>query len=52
MLYGLAVCTAITLRMYAQRKEWDIGTLRIWLHLQQTRDKAIIVERHIYSDAP
>jgi len=26
---GLAACTAITLRMYAERKGWDLGAVRV-----------------------
>lgn len=26
---GLASCTAITLRMYAERKGWDLGTIEV-----------------------
>jgi putative redox protein len=26
---GLAACTAITLRMYAERKGWELGTVRV-----------------------
>jgi putative redox protein len=33
---GLAACTAITLRMYAERKEWPLGDVRVALTL--TRD--------------
>ena len=29
VLAGLASCTSITLRMYAQRKGWDLGTIDI-----------------------
>jgi putative redox protein len=29
VLAGLAACTSITLRMYADRKDWDLGTIDI-----------------------
>lgn len=31
LLAGLGACTAITLRMYAERKGWDIGAITIEL---------------------
>ncbi|HSS10487.1 MAG TPA: OsmC family protein [Acidimicrobiales bacterium] len=34
LLSGLGACTAITLRMYAERKGWDIGPLRVHLEIQ------------------
>ena len=33
VLAGLAACTSITLRMYADRKKWDLGTVRVGLKL-------------------
>ncbi|MBI1213792.1 MAG: OsmC family peroxiredoxin [Alphaproteobacteria bacterium] len=36
LLASLGACTAITLRMYADRKEWNIGTITVDLHF--TRD--------------
>ena len=29
LLAALASCTAITIRMYAQRKDWDIGEIKV-----------------------
>jgi putative redox protein len=31
VLAGLASCTSITLRMYADRKKWDLGAVRVGL---------------------
>ncbi len=33
VLAGLGACTAITLRMYAQRKGWELGTIHVDLRL-------------------
>lgn len=37
ILAGLATCTAATLRMYADRKGWDLEQLRIKLSLEVER---------------
>jgi putative redox protein len=33
LLCGLAACTAITLRMYAERRGWDLGEIHVDLEL-------------------
>ena len=33
LLASLGACTAITLRMYADRKKWDLASLTVELHL-------------------
>jgi len=38
LLASLGACTSITLRMYAERKGWELGTVRVDLAL--TRDEA------------
>jgi putative redox protein len=35
VLAGLAACTAITLQMYAGRKGWDLGLVRVDLRLSE-----------------
>jgi putative redox protein len=51
VLAGLAACTAITLRMYAERKNWPLSSLA--LELEYFRDgKSFRIERalHIEGD--
>jgi putative redox protein len=33
MLASLGACTAITLRMYSERKQWDLGAIQVTLRL-------------------
>lgn len=50
-LAGLAACTAITLRMYAERKGWELGRFRVDLTLSLDDDGGAHVERVLHSDA-
>ncbi len=51
LLASLGACTAITLKMYADRKGWDIGVLRVALSLAKDADGGTFIERTLESDA-
>src|SRR5436190_2255408 len=38
LLSSLASCTLVTLRMYIDRKEWDIAEIRVNVNLFQAKD--------------
>ncbi len=52
LLSGLGACTAITLKMYADRKGWSIGRLRVALTLHRDDDGNAHIARRLSSDAP
>lgn len=47
LLGSLGACTAITLRMYADRKQWNLGTIGVSMRLLKEGDEPIRVERKI-----
>lgn len=47
MLGSLGACTAITLRMYSERKEWKLGNIDVALRLMKAGDEAMHIERQI-----
>lgn len=47
LLASLGACTAITLRMYSERKEWKLGTIDVKLRLIKEGDDPIRIERTI-----
>jgi putative redox protein len=51
LLSALAACTSITLRMYAKRKGWEIGTVSVSASLRRGRD-GDKVERRVALSAP
>jgi putative redox protein len=51
-LASLAACTAITLRMYAERKGWDLGNFRAELALSFGEDGRPSVHRTLHADGP
>jgi putative redox protein len=50
ILTGLGACTAITLRMYAEHKGWQIGQLHVALILLKDHDGNTRIERVLTSD--
>ena len=52
LLAGLGACTAITLKMYADRKGWSIGKLEVRLDLHKDEDGNTSIARRLSSDAP
>lgn len=51
LLAGLGACTAITLRMYAEKKGWDIGVLRVELSFLKNREGESRIERTLHTEA-
>ena len=51
-LAALAACTAITLRMYAERKGWDLGEFRAELQLDRDDDGRLQVMRTLHASGP
>jgi len=47
LMVSLASCTAITLRMYADRKQWPLEKVRVEVS-NEKMDKTTIFIRHVY----
>lgn len=45
MLGSLGACTAITLRMYADRKQWNLGIIDVKLRLVKEGEEPIRIDR-------
>jgi putative redox protein len=53
LLGSLAACTSITLRMYADRKKWSLGTVNVDARIFRTADGASLqIERVVRTSAP
>jgi len=49
-LAALSACTAITLRMYAERKGWNLGEFRAELSLAKDEEGRLHIHRVLHSD--
>lgn len=47
LLAGLCACTVITLRMYADRKQWPLQKLTVRLHYSRGADKSERIDREL-----
>lgn len=52
ILAGLAACTLMTLRMYAERKGWELGELELDISLAKDADKRPHIHRSLQCSAP
>lgn len=48
LLGALGACTSATLRMYAERKGWELGTIRVELDLQRDKETGTRIARRIH----
>ncbi|MBA4152517.1 MAG: osmotically inducible protein C [Acinetobacter sp.] len=51
VLSGLGACTTMTLRMYADKKGWDLGHLSVDLTLLKDREGNTHIQRVLHSSA-
>lgn len=52
LLGSLGACTSITMRMYADRKQWSLGTIEVALRLMKEGDGPMRIERKISVSEP
>jgi putative redox protein len=51
LLSALASCKMITMRMYAERKQWETGRIDIHLTIEQLADKTVIHKEITFASA-
>ena len=49
---ALAACTAMTLRMYAERKQWPLEDIQVEVDLHRAADKSTTIERVLKLTGP
>jgi putative redox protein len=47
LLSGLGACTAITLRMYARRKQWELGKITVGLRFSRDAEGRESIDRRL-----
>ena len=52
LLASLGACSAITLRMYAGRKEWELGRITVGLRFTRAADGAERIDRRFSFSKP
>jgi putative redox protein len=52
LLASLGACTSITLRMYAGRKDWDLGKITVGLRYTRDADKKERIDRRLSFSKP
>ncbi len=50
LLSSLGSCMAITMKMYAERKDWDIGEVKVELAMEKEGEYTVINRKVTFSD--